>query len=165
MRIGFSAIPVVAALLLLGCSTDGESVADAVGQTTTESAPTETSTTAVPDYTGDSGSTFCGLLRQAGERPVLDPFEAGLEPREIELRLRTLLVRFDELLRDAPAEITSDIELVATGLLALDDALSGHAYDLGAAAEAGENLAFLDAPEFADVATRIAAYETQVCDA
>ena len=150
--------------LAAGCTEDG--ARPATPTTTVASAESSTTTitaTTTPTFEGDPDSAFCQELTAAADRPLLDPFEAGIDARELELRLRALLVRFDALVGVAPAEIADDVELVATGLVALDEALARHGYDLGASADAGEDLSFLDAPEFSAVATRVAAYQRQVC--
>ncbi|MDE0805019.1 MAG: hypothetical protein OSA99_17065 [Acidimicrobiales bacterium] len=158
-----TALLVVLAVAVAGCSDD------AVAPTTTTSTAVSpvgsapSSTTTVPTYEGDPDSAFCQELIAAVDRPLLDPFAAGIDARELELRLRAVQIRFETLVTIAPSAIADDVELVALGLVTLDDALDRHGYDLGAAAEAGEDLSFLDAPEFAAVATRVAGYQDQVC--
>jgi hypothetical protein len=122
------------------------------------------STTSVPDYAGDPDSPFCVALAGADDRPLLDPFEAGIDATEVELRLRALRVRFDELVGLAPAVIVADVRSVADGIARLDETLAVHDHDLGAAADSGADLTFLDAPEFAAVGARLAGYQSQVCD-
>ena len=158
---------VVIVLAASGC-TGGSS--DTVASTTTTTTTTvagavadTTSTTTVPSYGGDPDSDFCQELSSAADRPLLDPFASGIDARELDLRLRALLVRFERLVSVAPPEVADDVALVAAGLVTLDEALARHGHDLAAAAEAGEDLSFLDAPEFGDVALRIAAYQQQVC--
>lgn len=152
----------VVGLGIAGCTDDAPPPATTTSTAVSTVQPDQ-STTTVPIYDGEPDSAFCRELVGAADRPLLDPFAEGVDARELELRLRALLVRFETLVTTAPPPIAEDVELVATGLVTLDDALGRHDYDLGTAAEAGEDLTFLDAPEFADVATRIAAYQEQVC--
>ncbi len=159
-----SAWAVLAAIAALaGCSgaTDDP---EAVASTTTAAVVAPTETTAPPTFTGDGSSAFCLALADADDRPVLDPFEAGLEAREVELRLRALVVRAGQLSDAAPPELAADVSSLAAGLAAVDETLAAHEYDFGAAGAADADLSFLDAAEFVDVGVRIAAYRAQVCD-
>lgn len=160
LRAGSLVVAVVVGAV--GCSDDTSPPPTTTSTAVSVGEPDPSSTT-VPVFEGDPDSPFCRELAGADARPVLDPFAPGIDARELELRLRTLLVRFETLVTTAPAEIADDVELVAAGLVALDEALDRHDHDLGAAAEAGEDLTFLDAPAFGDVAARIAAYQEQVC--
>lgn len=153
----------VAVLASASCTDDTAAPTTTTSTAVSAVGTAPSSTTTVPVYEGDPDSVFCQELLAAADRPLLDPFAAGVDARELELRLRALLVRFETLVTTAPPAIADDVELVAAGIVTLDDALDRHGYDLGAAAEAGEDLAFLDAPEFGAVATRIAAYQDQVC--
>lgn len=154
------------ALVVAGCTGDDAETADgtADGTRATTTTVVESSTTAdPPTFTGDPDSAFCAEILAAADRPLLDPFEAGLDAREIELRVRALVVRFEQLATVAPPELTDDVASVGGALRALDATLADHDYDLGAAGEAGADLSFLDDPAFESVAVRIASYTEQVC--
>ncbi|WP_436793071.1 hypothetical protein [Actinospongicola halichondriae] len=145
-----------------GCSSGGGEAA--APSSTTRAALVETTpATAPPTYSGEGGEAFCAALRDADDRPVLDPFQAGLDAREVELRLRALVVRSEQLAAAAPPELADDVQALASGLGALDETLADHGYDFGAAGEAGADLSAVDAPEFVDIGVRVAAYRDQVC--
>ena len=151
----------LAASVALACS-DG----DDATPTTTASPTTADSTTtiAIPTFTGDPASPFCIAVRSAAERPVLDPFEAGLDPDEVELRLRALVVRFGQFADQAPDELADDLDDLSSALVELESTLADFGHDLGAAAEAGVDLSVVDDPRFVDAGTRLAAYAAQVCE-
>lgn len=157
-RAGFLLAVLVA---LAACSgDDGGSLPPT--STATSSATDETTTT-VPEFTGDAGSPFCALVTAADDRPVLDPFEAGLEPQEVELRFRAMQIRFAEFAEVAPSELADDLADLVTALDDLDTALDAAGYDFASLAESGADLSAFDAPQFFETATRIDAYRTQVC--
>lgn len=159
-----AAAVVVVGLAVLACS--GDDVAPATSELTTSIvADDPPNTTAPPSYTGDRDSPFCVEVLEGADRPVLDPFAAGLDAREIELRMRSLVVRFDQLADLAPVELADDLDRVSIALESLDSALADHGYDLGAAGDAGTDLSTLNDPAFVDVGARVAAYADQVCRA
>lgn len=159
-----TAAAIMIALAVLACSDDADGSA-APASSTTEANEGVASTTAPPDYTGDPDSAFCAGVLESADRPLLDPFAAGIDGRELELRIRALVLRFAQLAEQAPEELADDLSDVAAALDALDEALAGHDYDLGAAGDAGVDRSVLDDPRFVDVATRVAAYTRQVCGA
>ena len=144
----------LAALVLVGCSSGGDADDDAQARSTT-------TTTEVPLFSGDPDSAFCRLARE--DRPVLDPFEPGLEPREVELRVRQLRNRFDEFAAAAPSELRTELRSLVDALEELDVLLEEHDYDFGALADSGADTSMFDRSEFGGVAVRIAAYRQQVC--
>jgi hypothetical protein len=144
----------LAALVVVGCSSDGGADADDEAQSTTTSAE-------VPVFTGDADSAFCRLARE--DRPVLDPFEPGLEPREVELRVRQLRNRFDEFAAAAPRELRTELRSLVDALEELDALLEDHDYDFGALADSGADTSMFDRSEFGGLAVQIAAYRQQVC--
>ena len=127
--------------------------------------PAETSTSegSLPTFTGDPDSDFCRLIRTAGERPVLDPFESELPPREVELRFRALQSRFGEYAEVAPPELREVLDDLVDALADLGRILDEHDHDFGELAASGADVTVFDAPEFVDAGTRIAAYQSQVC--
>lgn len=143
----------VAALVIAACS-DGDPAAD-------EAQARSTTTTTLPEFSGDPDSPFCRLARE--DRPVLDPFEPGLEPREVELRVRQLRNRFDEFAAVAPTELGPELRSLVDALEELDALLEEHGYDFGAVADAGADTSMFDRSEFGGVAVEIAAYRQQVC--
>jgi hypothetical protein len=155
---------VAGAVLLAAACGDDDGVDDAAGDpsadTTTAPAPP---TTAVPDFEGDPDSAFCQRSREAAERPVLDPFEAGLDPREVELRFRALAQRFEGFAELAPEPLADDLALLDRRFDELAGILAGAGYDFERLATSGQDLSLLDDPALADVATRLAAYQAQVC--
>ena len=160
-RCARSIILLAATLFLAAC--DGGD-----GAAPDQDAPEPTSTTtsppsSLPRFTGDPDSDFCRLIRTAGERPVLDPFDPELPPREVELRFRALENRFGEYAAVAPPELEDVLDDLVDALAALGEILDDHEYDFAALAASGEDITVFDAPEFVDAGTRIAAYESQVC--
>lgn len=158
-----AAAVLLAASVALACSGDD----GAAAPTTTAVAPTTevTATTAPPTFTGDPDSPFCTTVRAAADRPILDPFEAGLDADEVELRLRALTLRFGQFAEQAPDELRADLDDLSSALTELESTLAEFGHDLGAAAEAGVDLSVVDDPRFAEVAIRLTAYSTQVCEA
>lgn len=159
-----AAAVLLAATVLSGCTGDDGDAAPTsttVASTTIES----TTSTAPPRFTGDPDSPFCITVRAADDRPLLDPFEAGLEADEVELRLRALALRFAQLAEQAPDELRADLDDLSSALTELESTLAEFSHDLGAAAEAGVDLSVVDDPRFGDVAARLTAYATQVCEA
>ena len=75
---------------------------DHAGAPSSSTTTTSTTSTTVPTYTGDPDSAFCHLVTSADERPVLDPFEADLDPTDVEIRFRALQLRFQEFDDAAP---------------------------------------------------------------
>lgn len=93
---------------------------------------------------------------------MLDPFQAGLEPQEVELRFRALRNQFDEFAGVAPDALADDLDRLVQGLGELAEVLDASGYDFAEAALLDE-LAFVDDPVFADIGVRLAAYQEQVC--
>ena len=147
----------VACLLLAACSDDAGAPEPSSSSTTTSSSPT----TVV--FAGNADSAFCRLLGEAADRPVLDPFEAGLDAGEVELRFRALQLRFGEFADVAPPELEADLDVLVAALDDLGDELDAVDYDFAALAESGADVGGVDDPEFADASDRIAAYGEQVC--
>lgn len=140
-----------AAFLLVSC----------VGEAET-SAPT-TAARPAPSFSGDGGSRFCAAIAAPASGTVPDPFQPGIEPAEVERRMRGLRRRFDELVALAPVELADELGALARALGRLDETLASHGYDLAAAGAAGEDLSAFDAPEFEETADRLEAYREQVC--
>ncbi len=148
------------AMSLAACSGDdpGE---DATGTSTTTET---TATTAPPEFEGDGGSEFCRRSQEAAEQPVFDPFEAGLEPREVELRFRALAQRFDGFAEIAPEPLEEDLTLLDAAFDDLAVLLEEADYDFALLAEQGADISVFDDPALGAVAERLAAYQSQVCD-
>lgn len=154
-------VPVILlAVLLAGCSDDAGDETAAPDPTTTSSTST-TSTTVT--FTGDPDSEFCRLVVSSEDRPVLDPFEAGLDPAEVKVRFLSLRLRFDEFAAAAPAELADDLDELVSGLDTLEQELAAAGYDFAVLAESGADVSGFDDESFADTAVRIAAYRQQVC--
>lgn len=130
----------------------------------TEGAAETTEDTAPPDFEGDPDSEFCRRSRQAADEPVLDPFEAGLEPREVELRFRALALRFEVFAGVAPEPLADDLALLDDAFQELAALLEAADYDFARLAESGAEIAVFDDPALADVAVRLEVYQDQVCD-
>jgi len=124
--------------------------------------PTPT-TTEVARFEGDPDSPFCRRSREAADQPVLDPFEPGLDPREVELRFRALAQRFTGFAELAPDVLADDLALLDERFDQLAGVLETADYDFEQLVGSGEDLAVFDAPELADVAERLAAYQDRVC--
>ena len=123
-----------------------------------------TTTTEVARFEGDADSAVCRATRDAAERPVLDPFEPGLDPREVELRFRALAQRFGTFADLAPEPLADDLALLDERFDRLAAVLQDADYDFEALVGSGEDLSLFDAPELVDVADRLAAYQEQVCN-
>ncbi len=150
---------VVVASALVACSGGSDGSAAPASSTTTANA---TSTT-VPTYTGDPDSEFCRLVTSADERPVLDPFEAGLDANDVEVRFRALQLRFQEFDDVAPPELAPDLDALVGSLDQLGTLLAGAGYDFSELATSEADVAAFDDPAFAETAARISAYRDQVC--
>ncbi len=136
------AVFVLAVSVLESCA--GSSGDDATATTTT-AAPT-TSTTAPPDYAGDADSPFCRLVSAAVDRPVRDPFEAGLEPREVQVRFLALSQRFSEFAAVAPPELSDDLDALVGSLQDLGDVLAAAGWDFSELARSGADMGSFDDP-------------------
>jgi len=131
------------------------------GRGGSDAAGTSTTTTG---FDGDPRSPFCQRSRDAAAEPVEDPFEAGLEPAAVELRFDALVARFDRLAAVAPEPLAEDLDLLEQRLGELRQALDGAGYDFEQLVQAGVDLSLFDDPALADVADRLSAYQSQVCD-
>lgn len=158
IRPALAAVLAAAALALAGCGED-----DADDAAPDETTPTAPATSEPPDYDGDPDSAFCQRSREAAERPVLDPFEAGLEPQEVELRFRALAQRFDGFAELAPPELEDDLALLDQRFDELARLLDDAGYDFARVAESGADISVFDDPELGAVADRLSAYQAQVC--
>lgn len=149
-----------AILLATGCS-DGSSVDEAAPA---DVEPAVTGSTPEPTFDGDPDSEFCARSRQAAAEPVLDPFEAGLEPREVELRFRALAQRFEGFAEIAPEPLTEDLALLDETFGELAVVLEDADYDFEQLVAADVDVSVFDDPALAVVAERLAAYQDQVCE-
>ena len=150
---------VLLALPLTACSGDDGRDPEPASAPTTE-AP---SSTAPPEFEGDPDSEFCQRSREAAEEPVLDPFEAGLDARDVELRFRALAQRFEGFAEIAPAPLTEDLTLLDGAFEDLAVLLEEADYDFARLAEQGADISVFDDPALGAVAERLAAYQNQVC--
>lgn len=150
----------VLALSITACSGDdgGEDAGPAAASTT--EAPTST---APPEFEGDPDSEFCQRSREAAEKPVLDPFEAGLDARDVELRFRALAQRFEGFAEIAPEPLTEDLTLLDDAFQDLAVLLEDADYDFAQLADQGADISVFDDPALGAVAARLAAYQDQVC--
>lgn len=147
----------IVCLVSVSCSGSGEDAAPE------ETVTSSTTTTTVLVFTGDPDSPFCQLLAESEDRPVLDPFEAGIEPSEVELRFRSLQQRFGAFAEVAPPELAPDIDALVSALDSLGEQLDAAGHDFSVLAETGGDLGEFDDQEFAEVGDRIASYRRQVC--
>lgn len=160
-RLPLVAATVLAVLVTTACGSDdgGEDAAP------TESSTSEaTATTEPPEFEGDPDSAFCRRSRQAADEPVLDPFEVGLDRREVELRFRALAQRFEGFAEIAPEPLADDLALLDGTFQDLAVLLEEADYDFARLAEDDGGISVLDDPALADVAVRLEAYQRQVCD-
>lgn len=144
-------------------ATDGRPSDQAVDDPTDDAVTT--TDPVVPVFEGDPDSPFCAAIRDADDTPVLDPFEGGIEPREVELRLRALRVRFGEFAAVAPPALEADLDAVVDGLDDLDALLADNDYDFDRVAESGTDISLVSDPAFNAIGTRLLAYRDQVCRA
>lgn len=150
-----------AALLVAACSDDDDPTEDAAP---TDGTGTETTATTAPlVFEGDPDSEFCERSRAAADQPVLDPFEAGLDSREVELRFRALAQRFGGFAEIAPEPLADDLALLDDSFDELAIALEEADYDFEQLAAGGVDVSVFDDPALAVVADRLAAYQDQVC--
>ena len=154
-------VAVCALVLATGCGDGGaedatEPAPDASEELTTSTSP--------PTFEGDPDSEFCQRSRDAAEEPVLDPFEAGLEPREVELRFRALAQRFAGFAEIAPEPLADDLALLDATFDDLAVVLDDADYDFERLAADEVDVSVFDDPALAVVADRLAAYQDQVCD-
>lgn len=155
-----AAVAVIALLLASGC---GDDDAEGASEPATDATAEVTTATSVPTFEGDPDSEFCQRSRAAAEEPVLDPFEAGLEPREVELRFRALAQRFEGFAEIAPEPLAEDLTLLDATFDDLAVVLADADYDFARLATDEVDVSVFDDPALADVAARLAAYQDQVC--
>lgn len=122
-----------------------------------------TATTRPLSFEGDPDSDFCRRSRDAADEPVLDPFAAGLEPREVELRFRALAQRFDGFADIAPEPLSEDLARLDETFQELATLLEAADYDFAELATEDIDVSIFDDPALAAVADRLAAYQDQVC--
>jgi hypothetical protein len=158
-----AAVAAVAAVLFAGCGDDDGSADDAA-PTATVSDDVPLDTGEPPVFRGDPDSEFCQRSRDSADRPVLDPFAPGLEPREVELRFRALAQRFGEFADVAPEPLTEDLDLLDERFGELAELLDAAGYDFERLAQQGADVSAFDDPAFEAVAQRLAAYQDQVCE-
>lgn len=156
---------VVGGVLLLAAACSGDDTDGAAGDDATDAVEEVSADTDEPRrFEGDPDSPFCQASRASAERPLLDPFEAGLDADEVELRFRALDQRFGELADVAPDVLADDLELLDETFGELGEVLAAVDYDFERLAAEGEvDLAVFDDPTFDVVAQRLATYQTQVC--
>lgn len=147
-------------LVATACTGDGDATPQPT--VTSTSSTVATATTPVPEFTGDPDSAFCQLVREAEDRPVLDPFEPGQAPRDVQVRFLALRNRFAEFRAVAPAELVADLDQVLDALDELEAVLAAADWDFTAVPE-GTDLSVFDDPAFTDVGARLSAYQEQVC--
>lgn len=166
-----AAIARVVAVVILGvaaCSAGDEDLAERdLGDAVPTSTPpaTDPVRTSAPEFRGDADSPFCAALVVGAESPVLDPFQEGIDATDVEIRLRLLRNRFDDLAGLAPTVLAGDLRAVADGLRMLDERLDEVGHDLERAAAEGIDLSVVDDAGFVEIAARLSAYRTQVCGA
>jgi hypothetical protein len=121
-------------------------------------------TTTVPTFTGDASSPFCTTLAEVDVAGVLGN-QAG-SPEAIAAGFANLITVLDELAGVAPGEVQADVELMAEGIRALDEALAQVQYDFDTLAAVPQAQAVADAindPAFTVAGDRLEAYRSQVC--
>ena len=149
-----------ALVLATGCSEDG----DAEGASEPTAPQEATGSTAPLRFEGDPDSEFCQRSRAAADEPVLDPFEPGLEPREVELRFRALAQRFEGFADIAPEPLADDLGMLDASFDDLATVLADADYDFGRLAADEVDVSVFDDPALAAVADRLTAYQDQVCE-
>jgi hypothetical protein len=154
-------VVVCAVVLATGC---GDGDAEDATEPTPDASEELTASTSPPTFEGDPDSEFCQRSRDAAEEPVLDPFEAGLEPREVELRFRALAQRFAGFAEIAPEPLVDDLALLDATFDELAVVLADADYDFARLAADEVDVSVFDDPALAVVADRLAAYQDQVCD-
>lgn len=162
-----AAAALLAVALAGGACTDDTDDAEpatttAPADTTASSATTGATDVEIPEFSGDADSAFCRGVAD-DELPVADPFEPGIPPDEVALRLRALRVRFERLVEVAPAELEAELTELLGRLERLDQTLADFDHDLAAAAEADVDMSFTDDPALARTSARVEAYVDQVC--
>jgi hypothetical protein len=151
------ALVLAAAVLVTGCRDDGAEEPAAASSTAA-------AVTTVPRFEGDPDSRFCQISREAAERPVLDPFAAGLPPEEVELRFRALSQRFRRFADVAPAPLEDDLALLVSSFDELARVLDAADHDFARLAEDDVDVSIFDDPALGAIADRLAAYQDQVCE-
>jgi len=135
-----------AALLLTACGGGGDGAAP--------------SSTTSP---GDPDSPFCERSREAADEPLRDPFQAGIDPAEVERRFTALAARFDRLTEVAPPSLDEDLAVLDRRLDELADVLDGAGWDFEQLVRQEVDVSLFDDPELAAVAERLAAHQRDVC--
>lgn len=149
-------------VLLVAAACNGDGDAAPQPTVTSTSSTVATATTPVPEFTGDPDSAFCRLVDEAADRPVLDPFQPGLAPRDVQVRFLALRNRFAEFREVAPTALIVDLDQVLDALDELETVLADADWDFAEVPE-GTDRSVFDDPAFADVSLRLAAYREQVC--
>lgn len=157
----FAGLLLAATLLAGACS--GDDGATDVAAPTDDTSTETTATTEPLVFEGDPDSEFCERSRAAADQPVLDPFEAGLESREVELRFRALAQRFGGFAEIAPDPLADDLALLDESFDELAVALEEADYDFEQLAAGGVDVSIFDDPALGVVADRLAVYQDQVC--
>ena len=95
---------------------------------------------------------------------MLDPFEAGLDPDDVEVRFRALRFRFHDLADVAPPELRRrHRRLGRVASTSSAPCSPEHGYDFGELAASEAGVAAFDDPAFADIAAGSPPTATQVC--
>jgi hypothetical protein len=127
-------------------------------------APTSTSTTEAPTFTGPADSPFCGLLRDVDIQSALTGEEGS--PERLRAGFEHLVEVLDQAAELAPDEIAEDAATLADGVAALNEALAAAGYDYDALAVSPEGVEVSRAvndPAFTVAGDRLEAYRHQVC--
>lgn len=153
-----AALVAVALVVGAGCSDDG-------GDGPLDGGSVVPETTVAPSFTGDADSAFCEVTRSFATEPGPDPFAPGLDPVDVQIQMRNAVLRLEQLVDAAPAEIEDDLTVLLGGLLTLENALREYDFDLTLAVASGVDIGDLNTdPAFRDAGTRVSAYQAQVCD-
>lgn len=120
-------------------------------------------------FSGDSGSSFCDVVRQFDESSPLDTaFGNSTTPEATKASWDAVMQAFDSLRATAPDEIAADVAVATKFIDAMDRIFVDNKYDMveiGIDLEADPELAGLSevSPEADAASRRLEAYGIQVC--
>jgi hypothetical protein len=113
-------------------------------------------TTAAPQFSGNSGSSWCDL-----DRSFTDSFKAQNIVKDAHAWVNTIGTLLPQAEAKAPAAIKADVHTVAVAVRLLAQDLASNGYDFSKVTPA--QLASFSSPALTAASERVTAYDKQVC--
>ncbi len=170
----FRLIAVVLGLVLVASACGG---GDSSSDTSTTATPTTagggggdaadtTTTTEAEPVAGDSGSTYCDLIRALEDEDAESPISfnfLGMTPEQLEAQFETIIAVYEEWADIAPTEIEEDVNILFSAFRALFERAKALNWNLLALADDPEFIGTFEDPAFETAANNIDAYTRDVC--